>query len=67
MLKDFVGLTTNAEDLQTLINTVQGFCNKWRLKSDIKKSAIMTDRTNRLTPPPPTRHGVIIIQEVMMG
>ena len=29
---DFVGLTTNAEDLQTLINVVQGFCNKWRLK-----------------------------------
>ena len=27
---DFVGLTTNAEDLQTLINNiiVQGFCNK---------------------------------------
>ena len=25
---DFVGLTTNAEDLQTLINAVQGFCNK---------------------------------------
>ena len=25
---DFVGLTTNAEDLQTLINIVQGFCNK---------------------------------------
>ena len=38
---DFAGLTTNAEDLQTLINAVQGFCNKWRLKSDIKKSAIM--------------------------
>ena len=32
---DFVGLTTNAEDLQTLINIVQGFCNKWRLKSNI--------------------------------
>ena len=38
---DFVGLTTNAEDLQTLINIVQGFCNKWRLKSNIKKSAVM--------------------------
>ena len=34
---DFVGLTTNTEDLQTLINIVQGFCNKWRLKSNIKK------------------------------
>ena len=38
---DFVGLTTNAEDLQTLINIVQVFCNKWRLKSNIKKSAVM--------------------------
>ena len=38
---DFVGLTTNAEDLQTLINVVQGVCNKWRLKSNIKKSAVM--------------------------
>ena len=38
---DFVGLATNAEDLQTLINIVQGFCNKWRLKSNIKKSAVM--------------------------
>ena len=34
---DFVGLTPNAEDLQTLINVVQGFCNKWRLKSNIKR------------------------------
>ena len=25
---DFVGLTTNAEDLQILNNVVQGFCNK---------------------------------------
>ena len=35
---DFVGLTTiyNAEDLQTLINVVQGFCNKWRLKAKQK-------------------------------
>ena len=38
---DFVGLTTNAEDLQTLINVVQQFCNKWSLKSNIKKSAVM--------------------------
>ena len=34
---DFVGLTTNAEDLQTLINIVQGICNKWRLESNIKR------------------------------
>ena len=34
---DFVGLATNAEDLQALINVVQGVCNKWRLKYNIKK------------------------------
>ena len=34
---DFVGLTTNAEDLQKLINIVQEFCNKWRLKSNIQR------------------------------
>ena len=38
---DFVGLTNNAEDLQTFINVVQGFCNKWRLKSNIKKRAVV--------------------------
>ena len=38
---DFVGLTTNAEDLLKLIDVVQEFCNKWRLKSNIKKSAVM--------------------------
>ena len=38
---DFVRLTTNAENLQTLINAVQQFCNKWRLKFNIKKSADM--------------------------
>ena len=37
---DFVGLTTSAEDLQTLINVVQQFCNKQRLKSNIKKMGI---------------------------
>ena len=34
---NFVGLITNAEDLQTLINVVQGFCNIRRLQSNIKK------------------------------
>ena len=38
---DFVGLATNAEDLQALINVVQGFCDKWWLKSNIKKSAVV--------------------------
>ncbi len=41
MPKDFVGLTTDAEDLQTLFNVLQGFCKKWSLKSSIQKSAVM--------------------------
>ena len=41
LANDFVGLTTMNEDLQTLTNLVQEFCNKWKLKSNIKKSAVM--------------------------
>ena len=48
MPKDFVGLTTNAEDLQTLINVLQGFCKKWSLKSNIQKSAVMVIFLKRL-------------------
>ena len=40
LANDFVGLTTMTEDLQTLTNLVQEFCNKWKLKSNIKKSAV---------------------------
>ncbi len=35
--------------------------------TDNERTNGRTDRTNRLTLPPPTRRGVIIIQEVMMG
>ena len=45
---DFVGLTNNAEDLRKLIDVVQEFCNKWRLKSNIKKSAVMVYFLKRL-------------------
>jgi len=41
LANDFVGLTTMTEDLQTLTNLVQEFCNKWKLKYNIKKSAVM--------------------------
>ena len=40
LANDFVGLTTMTEDLQTLTNLVQEFCNKWKLKYNIKKSAV---------------------------
>ena len=45
---DFVRLTTNTEDLQALINVVQGFCNKWRLKSNIKRVLLRYFLLNRL-------------------
>ncbi len=35
---DFVGLSTNADDL---VDVAEGFCNKWRLKSNITMSAVM--------------------------
>ena len=40
LANDFVGLTTMTEDLQTLTNLAQEFCNKWKLKYNIKKSAV---------------------------
>ncbi len=38
---DFVGLSTNTEDLHKLIDVAEGFCKKWRLKSNITNSAVM--------------------------
>ena len=49
LANDFVGLTTMTEDLQTLINLVQEFCNKWKLKSNIKKSAGMVFSKHAMT------------------
>ena len=41
LANDFVCLTTMTEDLQTLTTLVQEFCNKWKLKSNMKKGAVM--------------------------
>ena len=37
---DFVGVSDSRERLQKLID-VHGYCNKWRLKANVSKSAVM--------------------------
>ena len=38
---DFVGVSNSRESLQKLIDDVHGYCNKWRLKANVSKSAVM--------------------------
>ena len=38
---DFVGVSKSKESLQKLIDVVHGYCNKWRLKAIVSKSAVM--------------------------
>ena len=38
---DFVGVSDSRENLQKLINVVHGYGNKWRLKANVSKSAVM--------------------------
>ena len=38
---DFVGVSDSRKSLQRLIDVVQGYCNKWRLKANVSKSAVM--------------------------
>ena len=43
---DFVGVSGSKEGLQNLINVVHGYCNKWRLKANVRKSAVMVFSRN---------------------
>ena len=43
---DFVGVSGSKEGLQKLINVVHGYCNKWRLKANVRKSAVMVFSRN---------------------
>ena len=43
---DFVGVSGSKEGLQKLINVVHGCCNKWRLKANVRKSAVMVFSRN---------------------
>ena len=38
---DFVGVSDSKEDLQRLIDVVYRFCNRWRLRANVRKSAVM--------------------------
>ena len=38
---DFVGVSDSKESLQKLIDVVPGYCNKWKLKANVSKSAVM--------------------------
>ena len=38
---DFVGVSDSKEHLQKLIDVVHMYCNKWRLKANVSKSAVM--------------------------
>ena len=38
---DFVGVSDSRESLQKLIDVVHRYCNKWRLKANVSKSAVM--------------------------
>ena len=43
---DFVGVSVSRENLQKLIDVVRGYCNKWRLKANVSKSAVMVFSKN---------------------
>ena len=43
---DFVGVIDSKESLQKLIDVVHGYCNKWRLKANVSKSAVMVFSRN---------------------
>ena len=45
---DFVGVSDSRESLQKLIDVVNGYCNKWRLKASVSKSAVMVFSKNSL-------------------
>ena len=38
---DFVGVSDSKESPQKLIDVVHGYCNKWRLKANVGRSAVM--------------------------
>ena len=38
---DFVGVSDSRENLQKLIDVVHNYCNRWRLKVNVSKSAVM--------------------------
>ena len=43
---DFVDVSDSMESLQKLIDVVHRYCNKWRLKANVSKSAVMVFSQN---------------------
>ena len=43
---DFVGVSDSRESMQKLTDVVHGYCNKWRLKASVSKSAVMVFSKN---------------------
>ena len=44
---DFVGVSDSRENLQKLIDVVLNYCNRWRLKANLSKSAVMVIARNQ--------------------
>ena len=45
---DFVGVSDSKDKLQKLINVVHSYCNRWRLKANVSKSAAMLFARNKV-------------------
>ena len=46
LFADFVGVSNSKESQQKLIDVVHRYCNKWRLKANVSKSAVMVFSRN---------------------
>ena len=44
---DFVGVSDSRENSQKLIDVVHNYCNRWRLKANVSKSAVMVFARNQ--------------------
>ena len=42
---NFVGVSDSKESLHKFIDVVHGYCNKWRLRANVSKSAVMVFST----------------------
>ena len=45
---DFVGVSYSRKSLQKLIGVVCSYCNRWRLKTNVKKNAVMVFARNKV-------------------
>ena len=44
---EFVGVSYSRENLQKFIDVVLNYCNRWRLKANVSKSAVMVFARNQ--------------------